>query len=192
MKITHFVTAFILAVLLSSCGALQKAKTRKNITKTKKTDSTAITKEVVEEKIDTNVKIKGDSTRGLYQSFAGRKIKRYGKQRPNPNEERTTVIDNKRQRVDVVTDKKTGQVFIDAIVKDQEVPVKMDRKTTKESNIHVKTEERERDKTLEKTKDQEGFFTWKMWIAVYISIGLGVLVIVILWGRKAKKKLTPI
>lgn len=195
MKLSRFLTLLLAIAMLSSCGAIQKAKTRKNVTKTKKTDSTAITKKVTEEKIDTTVNIKGDSSRGrLYQTFAGRKIRKYGKPKPgpNPDEERRTIIDNKRQRVDVITNKKTGEEFIDAIVKDHKADVKMDRKTTEESNIHVKTEERERDKSREKTKDQEGFFTWKMWVGVYMAIGLGTLALILIYGRRKKRNLTPI
>lgn len=183
----------MVSLALSSCGLFKRTTKLDTTVKVKasdsthiavrKSDSSATSRTIVREKVDTTVSIPGSKNEG-------------SKDLDRLKDGDSLVVDDKNQRT-VVTLDSTGRVHARTSVKDRSERVLIDKETIQEQATDVKRESTDATKVSKSdaqaeqkketdTKTRVGP-DWSMWVGLYITIGLFVLGMILFFGRKIKK-----
>lgn len=183
--------AAMLSLALVSCGTLNRTKQVTKTTKASsvdsstlkasKSDSAASSRTTIREKVDTSVAIKGGQQSG-------------SKPASNILAGDSLVLDSDIQRVVVDHDPATGNLRARATVKDRQAHILIDKETTQDHSVQVKREQAESTHVARaeaQTSEAKQVHTeaeagpgLKMWVALWISLGLMLALILVFYRRK--------
>lgn len=153
----HNIIAALLCLFLASCGTLRLHKHKQLEEHSTQLDSTARKVTVIREHVDTVIRIK-PATETARKTIEA--VKRGD----------SVLVDNEHTRVVAHVDD-LGVLEVTTITKAREIPVKVDRETTSQEEVHVQRDDRSHKEDTEVSKEREP------WLATYLS-PMGVVLVV--------------